>query len=283
MTEGISMSLTTLCSWYGISRQAHYQQKWRQAERQKEEETVLKLVREKRQKHPRMGGRKLLHELGKSIAAMGMKMGRDRFFDLLRRAGLLVRPRRGKRRTTWPGSWRSVNLLKDITVEQTNQAWVSDITYVETEKRFAYLCLVTDAYSRCILGYDISCSLAVEGAQRALSMAVAVANGASKGVIHHSDHGIQYTCHAYRDDLVSYSMNSSMGQIGNCYENALAERVNGILKIEYGLGDRFVSFAQASHAVDEAVWLYNNERPHLSLDYNKPHDVYQDLVKVPVI
>lgn len=244
---------------------------------------MLELVREKRQKHPRMGGRKLLHELNAKLSDLGIRMGRDRFFDLLRRAGLLVRRRRRKHRTTWPGSWRTVNLLKDTMVLHPNQAWVSDITYVETEERYAYLFLVTDAFSRCILGYDISCSLSVDGAQRALAMAVTAANGASEGVIHHSDHGVQYTCHTYRDDLDNYSMNSSMGQVGNCYENALAERVNGILKIEYGLGDRFVSYSQASRAVDEAVWLYNNERPHLSLGYRKPKDVYHGLVNVPAI
>lgn len=276
------MSMELLCGWYGISRQAHYQQMWRQAARQQEEEEVLKLVRKKRQKHPRMGVRKLLHELRKKMVALGIKMGRDRFFDLLRPAGLLVRRRRGRRRTTWPGSWRSVNLLKDTTVERPNQAWVSDITYVEIEEGYAYLCLVTDAYSRFILGYDISCSLAVEGAQRALAMAVNTADTATTGVIHHSDHGIQYTCHTYRDDLARYRMSSSMGQVGNCYENALAERVNGILKGEYGLGDRFIDFAQASQAVAEAVWLYNYDRPHLSLDYNKPNDVYHGRVHIPV-
>jgi len=277
------MSVAELCGWYGISRQAHYQQRQRQVELEKKEEAVLELVREKRQKHPRMGGRKLLHELREKILVLGIKMGRDRFFDLLRRAGLLVRRRRSQRRTTWPGSWRSVNLLKETTVARSNQAWVSDITYVETEEGFAYLCLVTDAYSRCILGYDISTSLAVEGAQRALAMAVVTAGGATEGVIHHSDHGIQYTCHTYRDDLLSYRMEASMGQIGNCYENALAERVNGILKLEYGLGDRFVDFAQTSRAVEEAVWLYNHERPHLSLDYQKPIDVYHDRVEISVI
>jgi transposase InsO family protein len=275
------VSVERLCGWYGISRQAHYQQRARHKAQAQLEEKVVKMVQAKRQKHPRMGGRKLLHELKEKMVRAGLVIGRDRFFDLLRRAGLLVRYRRRKRRTTWPGSWRSVNLLKDIMVVQPNQAWVSDITYVETEERYAYLFLVTDAFSRCILGYDISCSLSVDGAQRALSMAVAAAKGASKGVIHHSDHGVQYTCHTYRDDLVSYSMNSSMGQVGNCYENALAERVNGILKIEYGLGDCFVRFSQASRAVDEAVWLYNNERPHLSLGYKKPKDVYYGLVNAP--
>lgn len=277
------MSMDVLCSWYGISRQSHYQLVKRQTRYRRLEMLVLALVLQKRQKHPRMGGRKLFHELREALTALEIPMGRDRFFDLLRRAGLLVTLKRNRRRTTWAGSWRSKNLLKDITVEKPNQAWVSDITYVETENGFIYLCLVTDVFSRCILGYDLSNSLAVEGAQRALAMAVAKAKGQTAGVIHHSDHGIQYTCHAYRDDLASYQMKSSMGQVGNCYENALAERINGTLKIEYGLGDRFVNQDQAQQTLEEAVWLYNHDRPHLSLDYSKPYEVYHDLALAQVI
>ena len=263
-----------ICAWYGISRQAHYQQARREAARVGQAQQVLALVREKRQRHPRLGARKLLHELRAGMAALGIRLGRDRFLTLLRQAGLLVRRRRSHRRTTWPGAWHSPNLLQEMTVTAPNQAWVSDITYVETEERFGYLCLVMDAHSRCILGYDFSDSLTVEGAQRALRMAVRTAKRATKGTVLHSDHGIQYTCHAFRRALNRFRMRSSMGQVGNCYENAHAERLNGILKQEYALGERFVSLAQAKRAVRQAVWLYNHERPHLSLDYRKPAEVY---------
>lgn len=268
------MTVTMLCDRYGISRQAHYQQRQREAQRQEQTAAVLALVRPIRHKHPRMGGRKLLHKVAKALAARGIHWGRDRFFALLRKVGLLVPHRRSRRRTTWPGSWRSTNLLQETALTTANQAWVSDITYVETEEGFAYLALVTDAYSRYILGYDLSHSLAVEGVQRALHRAVQRAGGAVAGLIHHSDQGIQYTCHPYRQDLATYQMRSSMGQVGNCYENALAERVNGILKLEYALGDRFVDLAQAQQALMEAVWLYNHDRPHLSLDYDTPFDVH---------
>lgn len=155
-----------------------------------------------------------------------------------------------------------------------NKAWVSDITYVETEEGFRYLSLVTDVYSRRIMGFDLSDSLAVEGTIRALRQAVRQANGRVKKTIHHSDHGIQYTCHAFRKQLKKYRMKQSMGEVGNCYDNALAERVNGILKLEYGLNHRFVTEKQARRAVREAIWLYNHDRPHLALNYQKPYDMY---------
>lgn len=266
--------MTVICGWYGISRQAHYQQMRRDGVRTAQEQQVLELVCQKRQKHPRLGTRKLLHELRTTLTALGIGLGRDRLFDLLRRAGLLIGRRRNRRRTTWSGAWHSPNLLQEVTVTAPNQAWVSDITYVETEQRFGYLCLVMDLYSRYILGYDFCDSLAVEGAQRALAMAVAQVGGATADTILHSDHGIQYTCHAFRQDLDGHLMRSSMGQVGNCYENAHAERLNGILKQEYALGQRFVDLAQAQRAVQEAVWLYNHERPHLSLRYHKPVHVH---------
>lgn len=266
--------MDALCGWHGISRQAHYQQRERDKARQQQEEVVLEMVRNKRKKHPRMGARKLLNELRKAMKKAGVKMGRDRFFDLLRRAGLLVRLRRRGQRTTWPGFWRCENLLPVTLIKRPNQVWVCDITYVETEVGFGYLSLVTDAYSRFIVGYDFSTSLAVEGAQAALTMAITRAGGETAGLIHHSDHGVQYTCKAYRQELADHGILCSMGQIGNCYDNAMAERVNGILKQEYALGERFTTFPQAARAVEEAVWLYNHERPHLSLAYRKPYEVH---------
>jgi len=268
------MSMARLCGWCGISRQAHQQQKTRDKMRAEREKQVVEMVQAVRQNHPKMGGRKLLDKLKKKMAEAGLAMGRDRFFDLLRRVGLLVRRRRRGPRTTWPGNWRCENLLPETTIKRPNQVWVCDITYIETEAGFGYLSLITDAHSRFVVGYDFSTSLAVEGAQAALAMAITRAGGAVAGVIHHSDRGIQYTCKAYRHDLAEHDMLCSMGQTGNCYDNALAERMNGILKQEYALGERFTDFQQASRAVDEAVWLYNYDRPHLSLDYQMPFQVH---------
>ena len=268
------MNMDTICKWFGVSRQAHYQKLRRERKAREEEQKVLDKVHAIRQRHPKMGTRKLVHELGPELKQEGIFLGRDQFFDLLRRHDLLIKPARRKRRTTWPGLWRCPNLLKDLDIEQVQQVWVADITYLETERGFCYLSLVTDAYSRYIVGYDLSTSLSVEGALRALEMAIKQAPTRLDGLIHHSDHGVQYTCHAYRDLLSSVGIRSSMGEVGNCYENALAERMNGILKLEYGLNNLFLDPAQAEQAVCEAVYLYNFERPHLSLDYQTPAAIH---------
>jgi len=258
----------------GLTRQAASQQRRRRQERARQEAAICGWVRHKREKHPRMGTRKLWQEMQGWLAEQGIRYGRDSLFNLLRREGLLVEQPRRSRRTTFAGLWRCPNLVTGLEVTHPNQVWVSDITYIDTEQGFGYLALVTDAYSRRIMGYDFCPTLAVEGALRALRMACRTAQGSLLGLIHHSDHGVQYTCHAYRQLLAQQQMLSSMGEVGNCYENALAERINGILKLEYALECRFVSLAQAAQAVKQAVWLYNHERPHLSLAYRKPYAVY---------
>jgi putative transposase len=258
----------------GVSRQAAYAYRGRAQEQAKQEAAICAWVRAVRAKHPRMGTRKLWQEIGGWLKEQGFSYGRDRLFDLLRRHQLLVEPARRTRRTTYAGLWRCPNLLEELEVTRPNQVWVSDITYIETEQGFVYLALITDVYSRRIMGYDLGQTLAVEGALRALQMACRMAQGNLAGLIHHSDHGVQYTCHAYRHFLEQRQMRSSMGEVGNCYDNALAERVNGIVKLEYYLGTCFASFSQALQAVKQAVWLYNHERPHLSLAYQKPHAVY---------
>jgi putative transposase len=162
-----------------------------------------------------------------------------------------------------------------LAVTRVHQAWVGDITYIATEEGFVYLALLTDVFSRFIVGFDLSSSLAVEGCARALEQAIAQANRSDLGgLIHHSDHGVQYTAWPYRERLQKMGMLSSMGEVGNCYENPLAERVNGILKSEYGLDDLFIDKEHAQRAVREDVWLYNYERPHLSLNYCKPAEIY---------
>lgn len=265
--------MSQICRWYDISRQAHYQLADRQRQQRQGEQVILDLVRQKRRWHPRMGARKVLHELQPQLAQKGLEIGRDRFFDLLAQYDLLIPVIRQKRRTTFSGLWRCPNLLPDLILHRPHQVWVCDITYLQTRQGFCYLALVTDAFSRFIVGFDVSTTLAVEGALRALEIALAQ-TPLPQGLIHHSDHGIQYTCHAYRDRLQQAHMLSSMGQIGNCYDNAVAERVNGILKLEYALHHQFDDLDQAQAATTQAVWLYNHERPHLSLNYLKPVQVH---------
>jgi len=261
--------------WFGISRQAYYQACRRQVQRAAEDQLLVELVQGIRQRHPRMGGRKLHHELKKIMVALDINRGRDNFFDLLRDRDLLVPSKRSRRRTTWSGRWRHSNLLADVTLMRVHQAWVADITYLSTEQGFLYLALLTDAFSRFIVGYDLSASLATEGTLRALNGAIGqTPEHHLQGLIHHSDHGMQYIAWLYDDRLRSVGAQSSMGEVGNCYDNALAERVIGILKNEYNLDDLFVNHQHAQIAVPQAIWLYNYERPHLSLDYCKPAEIH---------
>ncbi len=269
------VSVQEASRWFGISRQAYYQSRKRALQRAAEDHLIIELVRGVRQRHPRMGGRKLLYKLRDQMAALSISRGRDAFFDLLQAYDLLVPVKRSLHRTTYAGLWRFPNLISELAVTRINQVWVADITYILTEQGYLYLALLTDVFSRFIVGFDISSSLAVEGTLRALKQAIdRTAAQDLSGLIHHSDHGVQYTAHAYRDRLQQVNMRSSMGAVGNAYDNALAERVNGILKTEYLLDGLFVNFEQAIKAVSQAVWLYNFERPHLSLNYATPAQIY---------
>lgn len=264
--------------WFGISRQAYYQARRRQLQRVAEDQLLVELVQGWRQRHPRMGGRKLYHLLQPAMATLGIQRGRDAFFDLLRARDLLVPLKRSQRRTTRSGLWHCPNLLAELRLSHINQVWVGDITYLSTEQGFLYLALLTDAFSRFIVGFDLSASLAAEGCLRALNRAIDQTPPAHlPGLIHHSDHGVQYTAWPYGDRLQAVGIRPSMGEVGNCYENALAERVNGILKAEYALDDLFIDDAHALTAVREAIWLYNFERPHLSLHFSKPADIYLNI------
>ena len=239
-----------------------------------EEAVILEMVHAIRYHHPQMGTRKVWSKLQSQLAGRGISLGRDRLFDLLRRHDLLIPPKHRQTKTTRSGLWRCPNLLPEVTLFHPFQVWVGDITYLTLESGFAYLAMLTDAYSRFIVGFDLSLSLAVEGCQRALSSALQQADGPLAGLIHHSDHGVQYTAHAYRNLLSNYDIVSSMGEVGNCYENALAERMNGILKLEYGLDDLFVDLEQATESTAQAIALYNYDRPHLALDYRVPAKVH---------
>lgn len=170
--------------------------------------------------------------------------------------------------------YKHTNQLSKARITAPDQAWVSDITYLRTKHKFVYLSLVTDVYSRKIVGWNVDVSLAVEGAIGAMKMAIANSSG-TRDLIHHSDRGIQYCCYAYNELAKKHEIKMSMGQTGNCYDNAIAERVNGILKDEYLLDSEFADIKQAVKAVKEAIYLYNYERPHWSLNLKKPADVYR--------
>jgi transposase InsO family protein len=198
-------------------------------------------------------------------------IGRDRFFEVLRQGGLLVRRRRNGCRTT--DSYHRFrtypNLLKKVVPIGANRAWVSDITYLRHRTGFCYLFLVTDYYSRKIVGYSLRHDLSAEGALQALRMALRQAQE-RKGIIHHSDRGIQYCCHDYVEELRRHEMQVSMTEVNHCYENAVAERVNGTLKHDLMLKVTFPSYKLARKAVAQAIQIYNHERWHQTLNYQTP-------------
>ena len=205
------------------------------------------------------------------MRAIGLKRGRDRFFDFLRANGLLVERRKNYLVTTNSRHHfrKYSNLIKELALPAPNQVYVADITYIRTLDGFCYLALLTDAFSRKIVGYDLSLSLSIEGSMRALKMALKQ-NGYPKGLIHHSDRGVQYCSYDYTGLLKKNGVKISMTEQNHVYENALAERVNGILKEEFLLGGTLISFKVAKKMVKQAVEIYNNERPHLALNYETP-------------
>lgn len=222
-----------------------------------------------------MGTLKLRNELKEEIKKCGRGYGKNKFFDLLRNNDLLLKRHRRYSITTNSNHpfRKHTNQLIEANITSPDEAWVSDITYLRTREKFVYLSLVTDVYSRKIVGWNVDVSLSVEGAMEALKMAIRNSSG-TKDLIHHSDRGVQYCCYAYNELTEKRGMKMSMGEAGNCYDNAIAERVNGILKDEYLLDSEFINRAHALKAVKEAVYLYNYERPHWSLGLKKPAEVY---------
>jgi len=259
-----------------MSRQNYYKVRRVRNRRQVNERLVLELVKRERCLQPKLGTRKLLRILGYEFSAASVRIGRDRLFDVLRRYKMLILRRRGFCPRTTDSRHRFGfynNLLKDAVLTASRQAVVSDITYIRTDEGFMYVSLVMDAYSRAIVGYDCSESLAVEGALGAMRMAIKQFGG-RKNMIHHSDRGLQYCCGEYVRLLKNAGMSISMTQENHCYENASAERLNGILKQEYGLGNCFLRKSDVAGALREAVELYNWRRPHQSLGYRIPMEVH---------
>lgn len=263
----------------GLSRQAYYRSHDRERKQAHQAEEVVKLVESIRRSQPRIGTRKLHSMLREDFAQAQMKVGRDRLFDILRQARLLVVPLRAYHKTTQSHHRfrRHPNLLKkgpdQVVPNGAEQVWVADITYLPTRGKFAYLSLVTDAWSRKIVGYHVHGSLQTEEVSEALKMALRGRRG-STPVIHHSDRGIQYCSTYYQGLHRRHGLICSMTDGYDCYQNALAERVNGILKGEFLL-NRPADLQQAAKMVAQSVRIYNQERPHTALKYKTPDAVHR--------
>ena len=263
------------CAVAGMSRQNYYKQRSARRREAIDEALVLELIRRERGRQPFLGARKLLRLLGPELRSASVSIGRDRLFDLLRRHGLLIHRRRRSTRTTNSRHGLAVytNAAKELMLNAPHQLLVSDITYIRTEAGFVYLALVMDAFSRAIVGYDCSDSLEMEGALRALEMALSQ-RPAGAETMHHSDRGCQYCCAAYVNRERRAGLAISMTEENHCYENSQAERLNGTLKREYGLDATFETKSAAYEAVREGVLLYNHHRPHQALDYRVPMAVH---------
>jgi putative transposase len=267
--------LADICDLFGVTRQAYYKKQKNNDDLLLHQEIVIQMVEHLRSKPQwqRTGTDKLHRMLNADFIKMGVKMGRVALNELLFDNGLLVRKRRGKARTTdsYHHYKKYPNKIKEMAIDCPGMVWVSDITYLDATTRFAYLFLVTDAYSRKVVGYSTRVTLAAAGALDALEMATNqwVAPSGNMPLTHHADRGSQYCCGDYVAFLDGHKFDISMAQKGNPYENAIAERINGILK-QMGLDRTFATFEDVEKAVKETVDIYNNERLHSSINYLTP-------------
>ncbi len=240
------------------------------------EQQVINIVKKRRKSLPREGVGKLMKSLNHDFEKQQVKVGRDTLFNVLRKHKMLILRKKYSARTTNSHHrfYKYNKIIKNIEVTRPNQVWVSDITYIRTVKGFCYLALITDMYSRKIVGYDLSDSLELKGCMRALNKAIYQAKNIKK-LIHHSDRGIQYCSNVYTQILKRKKIDISMTEENHCYENAMAERVNGILKDEFYLDQVFTNMQHAKRATKNAIKLYNEIRLHVSLDYKTPNMVYK--------
>lgn len=269
----VKRSTRTICKRFGKSRQAYYKDKKARSCKKVNEGLVTALVRQEREVNPCAGTKKVLIAIRPELEKAGIRIGRNRLGILLKRENLLVKRRKSfNYRTTKqdPSLVPSPNIVKDMTLTAPDQALCSDITYIYTEEGFLFLSLIMDMFAKDIVGYAISDTLGTEsGPLKALEMA-AKTIGPVKNVIAHSDRGCQYASHIYRKQLEVLGWRSSMTEELHCYENGMAERLNGILKGEYFLDCHFKTMAEARKAIDEAIWIYNNRRLHEKLNYKTP-------------
>ena len=278
------IGLARLCGWFGITRQAYYQNEWNGIDSSIEDDFVLKEVLNIRKHHQRMGTRKLYEKLQSFMLDHKIKMGRDALFDLLSSNHLLVKKRKRRIQTTQSSHWlrKYPNLIREFIPSSPNQLWVSDITYWKINGIYVYISFITDAYSHKIVGYHLAETLEAVESIQALKMAL---SGLKKDtvkqyqLIHHSDRGIQYCSHEYVKLLQDYEIKISMTENGDPLENAIAEKVNGIIKEEYLYNHEVSNIKEAKKILDITVKLYNEDRPHMSIGNLYPATIHASNIK----
>ena len=269
--------METLCGLFGKSKQAYYKHKRKSFSDLEVEHEILSLVAYYRQEMPVIGGLKL-YVLVRSVLGDAMGMGRDKFLNLLHRHRLIIPPRKSHHTTNSDHVYfKYPNLVQNLSISYVNQVWVSDITYIyTTDDKFCYLHLVTDAYSRMIIGYALSDTLEAKYTIQALQMAISIAGGGNLcGTTHHSDRGVQYCCFQYVEELNNHHIRISMTEDSDPTDNGIAERVNGIVKNEFI--DPLPTprnLQEALPLVEHAIHTYNHLRPHISLSMRTPAQVY---------
>jgi transposase InsO family protein len=272
------ISLANLCAWFGLTRQAYYQSKNRVEKDLIEQEILLDKIGDIRKDHKRLGGRKLFFKLETFMDEHNIKMGRDAFFDLLRDNKLLIKQRKRHHVTTNSNHWmkKYPHLIKDIEPIGPNHVWVSDITYWKTKGGHYYISFITDAYSRKIVGYHVADTMEAIESATALKMAIKTLKISAKGLIHHSDRGSQYCSSIYVNILKKEGIKISMTENGDPLENAIAERINGIIKGEYLFDYLIKTLLNAKEVLKSVVKLYNEDRPHSSIGNAVPSKVHSN-------
>lgn len=266
-----------LCRLFGKTRHAYYDHLWRGQDDSMKEEIILQLVHEIRRSLPRLGTEKTLFLLQPQLESHGISIGRDSLFALFNVHNLLIRPRKKKVFTTDSRHWmhKYSNLVKGVAINRPEQLWVSDMTYIRVLNQWGYLSLITDAFSRKIMGYCFRSDMLALGCIAALQMALDGRSYSGQSLIHHSDRGSQYCSNDYVELLNSEQISISMTERGDPYENALAERMNGILKGEFNLYSSSCNFEQTHQKIHSSVKAYNELRPHGSCDYLTPCQAHQ--------
>ena len=238
----------------------------------------MELVKSKRILMPKIGARKLYYLLEDDLKAL--KVGRDKLFKILKANSLLIKSKKKYHITTNSHHRfrKHKNQIKEIEFIRPEQVWVSDITYIGNRKNPSYLALITDAYSKKIMGYNVSNNLSVDSSLSALEMALKNRIYKNEPIIHHSDRGLQYCSNEYQKILDKNDIQPSMTEQYDPYENAIAERINGILKQEFDIDKYDTSLKLKSELVDNAIKIYNNIRPHLSNKMLTPKQMHQQKI-----
>lgn len=268
--------LGVLCGLVGRTRQAYYESEWRCEKIQFESAIIVDLANRERQIAKRVGGKKLYLILGAELRLHQIEIGRDKFLTILRDNDLLVKRRRTRIQTTMSRHRlrKYPNIAKDLLIDRAEQLWVSDITYLRVAGKHGYLILITDAYSRKVVGYNFGRNMDTDFCMQALQTALNLRHFPERCLMHHSDRGVQYCSGAYTKSLIDSNIAISMTENGDPLENALAERMNRIFKDNFALDQEFSDFENAQSTIDAAIAYYNGRLPHSSVDMMTPNEAH---------